>query len=477
VESYGYNAGTLVKNLNILPAFNNVLNNTGQNNTYTCANTPFRFSMLIPVKPTAITWKFSQVASLAPKADVLQTNPVPADSVIRNDRKYYRFVLPDDYVFSKPGLYYVPILLTHPDIESCSNSFESILEIKVIPAPVVNFSTDYTGCINDGALFKGTATTSNGVGISTWKWSFGDSTFSSAKDTLKHFKYPGIKTVKLSIIAAEGCVGDTTKEVEVYAPAIAQIVKDSMTVCSGSDVTLSAKNPEPGVLYNWYDAPVAGNLLHTGNDYTINDITVDGTYYLETLTHGCPGLSRARAIVHVLPVLTTPVVTVDSVGVNMIRFKWKAVANATGYEVSVDGGTNWVLPTSGREGLIHIINGLQPVQTVKLMVRAKGCEDKESLPAEGKTLPDGIYIPNTFTPNNDGKNDVLLVYGYIIKEMHIAIFDQWGEKVFESNTQTTGWDGNYKGKALPSGVYIYVCHMTLMDGNKTEKKGVINLIR
>ncbi|NLR59502.1 T9SS type B sorting domain-containing protein [Chitinophaga polysaccharea] len=477
VESYGYNAGTLVKNLNILPSFNNVMNNSGQNNTYTCAKTPFRFSMLIPVKPTSITWRFSQVASLAPNKDIVQNNPVPVDSMVSNERKYYRFTVPADYIFSKPGMYDVPILISHPDIESCSNSFESILQIKVIPAPVVNFSVDYTGCLNDGALFKGTATTSNGVAISSWTWNFGDSTLGTAKDTLKHYRYPGIKQVKLSIVAAEGCVGDTTKEVEVYAPAVAQIVKDSMTVCSGTNVTLSAKNPEPGVLYNWYDAPVAGNLLYTGSDYTINNIAADGTYYLETLTHGCPGAFRAKAVVHVLPVLATPVVTVDSVGVNMVRFKWKAIANATGYEVSVDGGTTWTLPSSGREGLVHIINGLQPVQTVKLIVRAKGCEDKESLPAEGKTLPDGIYIPNTFTPNNDGKNDVLLVYGYIIKQMHMTIFDQWGEKVFESNNQTTGWDGQYKGKALPSGVYIYVCHLTLTDGSKTEKKGVINLIR
>ncbi|MFY0254424.1 gliding motility-associated C-terminal domain-containing protein [Chitinophaga sp. 30R24] len=477
VESYGYNAGTLVKNLNILPAFNNVLNTSGQNNTYTCAKTPFRFSMLIPVKPTAITWKFSQVANLSPKTDVVQNNPVPVDSLVSNDRKYYRFVLPDDYVFSTPGSYYVPIILTDPEIESCSNSFESILEIKVIPAPVVDFSVDYTGCLSDGALFKGSATTSNGVGISSWKWNFPDSTISSAKDTLKYFKYPGIKQVKLSIVAQEGCVGDTTKEVEVYGFTLAELVKDSMTICSGTDVTLSAKNPQAGVLYNWYDAPTGGNLLYTGSDYTINGITADGIYYLETITHGCPGPVRAKAIVHVLPALATPVVTVDSIGVNMIRFKWKEVPNATGYEVSADGGATWTVPSSGKEGLVHIISGLQPVQTVKLMVRAKGCEDKESLPAEGKTLPDGVYIPNTFTPNNDGKNDVLLVYGYIIKDLHIAIFDQWGEKVFESNNQTTGWDGNYKGKALPSGVYIYVCHLTLTDGTKTEKRGVINLIR
>ncbi|NSL90392.1 T9SS type B sorting domain-containing protein [Chitinophaga sp. Mgbs1] len=476
-ESYGYNAGTLVKNLNILPSFSNVMNPNGNNNTYTCAKTPFRFSMMVPVKPTKLIWKLSQVKNLTPNADVSQDNPVPVDSVIANERKYYRFVLQGDYVFSAPGNYNVPILISHPDIESCSNSFESVLTVKVIPAPVVDFTTLFSGCVNDPAQFKGSATTSNNVGISKWNWNFGDTTSSAAKDTVKQFKYPGIHRVKLSIVAAEGCIGDTTKEVEVYAPGIASLVKDSMTVCAGSDVTLSAKNPQAGVLYNWYDAPTGGNLLFTGNDYTIRAIAAGGTWYLEAVTHGCPGEVRARAVVHVLPVLTTPVVKVDTVGVNLIRFSWKAVPNATEYEVSIDGGRTWMAPSSGRQGLVHLVAGLQPQQAVKLIVKVKGCEEKISDPAEGKTLPDGIYIPNTFTPNGDAKNDMLKVYGYIINKIHMAIFDQWGEKVFETNSQEPGWDGTYKGKPLPSGVYIYVCHLVLKDGSTVEKKGVINLIR
>ncbi|WP_212006460.1 gliding motility-associated C-terminal domain-containing protein [Chitinophaga sp. HK235] len=478
VESYGYNAGTLVKNLNILPGFSNVLNPTsGSNNTYTCVKTPFRFSMLIPVKPTAITWKLSEVKNLAPAVDVLQNNPVPVDSIVANERKYYRYVLPDDYVFSVPGTYNVPIRISHPDIESCSNSFEAVLPIKVIPAPVVDFTTTYSGCVGDVAQFVGNATTSNNVAISKWTWNFGDATNGYRKDTTKTFSTPGIYKVKLNIVAAEGCIGDTTKEVEVYAPGVAVLVKDSMTVCSGSDVSLAVKDPEAGVLYNWYDAQTGGNLLHTGNTYTITAIGASANYYLEAINHGCPGAARAKAIVHVLPLLTTPVVKVDTIGVNLIRFKWAAVPNATGYEVSLDGGLNWTLPSSGREGLEHLVSGLQPNQTVKLIVKVKGCEEKISDPAEGKTLPDGIYIPNAFTPNNDAKNDVLKVYGYIISKIHIAIFDQWGEKVFESNSQETGWDGTYKGKAMPSGVYIYVCHLVLKDGTSVEKKGVVNLIR
>jgi gliding motility-associated-like protein len=98
-------------------------------------------------------------------------------------------------------------------------------------------------------------------------------------------------------------------------------------------------------------------------------------------------------------------------------------------------------------------------------------------PVTGTTLLDGIYIPNAFTPNGDAVNDVLKVYGSIIKDIHLMIFNQWGEKLFESDDQNRGWDGNYKGKQQPSGVYMYVCRLKLADGSTVDKNGIINLIR
>ncbi|RYE12014.1 MAG: gliding motility-associated C-terminal domain-containing protein, partial [Sphingobacteriales bacterium] len=66
---------------------------------------------------------------------------------------------------------------------------------------------------------------------------------------------------------------------------------------------------------------------------------------------------------------------------------------------------------------------------------------------------------------------------YTIQSMRMVVFNQWGEKVFESFNQATGWNGQYKGKGLPSGVYMYVCEMVLRDGTKQVKKGSINLVR
>jgi gliding motility-associated-like protein len=61
--------------------------------------------------------------------------------------------------------------------------------------------------------------------------------------------------------------------------------------------------------------------------------------------------------------------------------------------------------------------------------------------------------------------------------MRMMIFNQWGVKVFETNDYTAGWDGTYKGKPQPVGVYVYVATLQLTDNTTVTKKGTLNLIR
>lgn len=170
----------------------------------------------------------------------------------------------------------------------------------------------------------------------------------------------------------------------------------------------------------------------------------------------------------------------DSVGTDRVTFSWTAVPGALSYEVSTNAGGTWSTPSSGATGLTHTVTGLRPLTDVTLVVRAIGaasCQVSASLPLTQKTRPDQIYIPNSFTPNGDGLNDILLVYGYTIKNVRFAVFNQWGEKIFESTNQASGWNGTYRGKMQPSGVYMYVCQLTLNDGSTQVKKGSINLVR
>ncbi|MEM7163533.1 MAG: gliding motility-associated C-terminal domain-containing protein [Bacteroidota bacterium] len=88
-----------------------------------------------------------------------------------------------------------------------------------------------------------------------------------------------------------------------------------------------------------------------------------------------------------------------------------------------------------------------------------------------------VFIPNSFTPNGDGENDVLYVRGELVESMSLKIYDRWGEKIFESNDQNLGWNGTYKGREADSDVYVYVLEATCIDGQDLKDQGNITLIR
>jgi len=106
-------------------------------------------------------------------------------------------------------------------------------------------------------------------------------------------------------------------------------------------------------------------------------------------------------------------------------------------------------------------------QSAETQVEAytQGCIDKD------------VFIPNTFTPNNDGQNDVLFVRGLKIDDVYFAVYNRWGELVFETNDKTKGWDGVYKNKPADIGVFGWYLKVRCFNGEETFRKGNVTLIR
>ncbi|MGB3948261.1 MAG: gliding motility-associated C-terminal domain-containing protein [Bacteroidia bacterium] len=90
-----------------------------------------------------------------------------------------------------------------------------------------------------------------------------------------------------------------------------------------------------------------------------------------------------------------------------------------------------------------------------------------------------MLLPNAFSPNNDGHNDVFVLHGFKNKvtEFSIIIYNRWGEKVFESTDAAKAWDGTYNGKPLKAGVFVYYINATFTSGEKILKKGNVSLIK
>ncbi|MCU0428844.1 MAG: gliding motility-associated C-terminal domain-containing protein [Cytophagaceae bacterium] len=89
-----------------------------------------------------------------------------------------------------------------------------------------------------------------------------------------------------------------------------------------------------------------------------------------------------------------------------------------------------------------------------------------------------LTMPNTFTPNGDGINDVLLAKGKYIANSSIQIFNKWGEVIYVSEDATDkGWDGTFQGSPVPTDTYSYLVKATSNKGESIQKRGVVSVVR
>ena len=95
-----------------------------------------------------------------------------------------------------------------------------------------------------------------------------------------------------------------------------------------------------------------------------------------------------------------------------------------------------------------------------------------------------IYIPNAFSPNDDGQNDRFTIYGkpQLARVLSLQIFDRWGERVFDNknfdlNDENAGWGGTFRGRLLEHAVFVYAALIRFADGEEELYKGDVTLIR
>lgn len=138
-----------------------------------------------------------------------------------------------------------------------------------------------------------------------------------------------------------------------------------------------------------------------------------------------------------------------------------------------DGDT---LMTTSMLPVSHIYNSSGDYTVYLIAFNQYGCVDSIYYTITAIVTP-LVDVPNAFSPNGDGTNDVIYVNGYGISSMTWRIFNRWGKPVFTSNNINTGWDGKYNGVLQPQDVYVYTLSIVFTDGKKITKKGDITLLR
>lgn len=348
-ESYGYNVGTLINNLNHYSAIGNTLNTSGVTDTFTCTKTPLRLFVKLGYPARSIQWKLSQGGTISPNTDSLISNPVLVRTELINGRTYYVYSLQQDFQFSQPGVYTIPIIYTADEVENCSRTEFAQVTITVRPGPVADFTYSSNNCVNETVQFTG-VTTSGSFTINGHSWLFPDNSTAATRVTTKQFTSVGAVAIRYRVIASNGCVGDTVKQVPIGVKPIVNFSIINSKPCVDSVFGFSSTAPVAGgatAAWYWnfgdgqtYNSTVQDAVQHTytsaASNVTVKHwITATGGCNSDTITKLIPAVyanpvatftTQAAAFCSSMPIQLTSSLT------NIANWNWN-FGNSTGNNV------------------------------------------------------------------------------------------------------------------------------------------------
>ncbi|MFN3794850.1 MAG: PKD domain-containing protein [Chitinophagaceae bacterium] len=295
VESYGYNAGTNIIDLNPPVKVQNEFGDASVNFSATCVNSPFRVNLSLTYEPTQIVIDFLGTTNLSAGNNKITISPTRADSTyISNGKTYYYYKGPEVYRFNGAGTYPVKITTTTnvPQSDGCSSTNEQEITDNVVvnEAPVADVDISSTGCRTDAISFTDK---SDGKGrpILRWLWDFSDGTTSTQQNPSKTFAASGNYTAKLTAITDYGCIGEITKNIALSDKATpAFSIPD--TTCVGNSFTFKNLSTAPsGTTMNkwsWVLDTVA-TKINTTNEDVVQQFVRTGKYQIKLMVETSVG--------------------------------------------------------------------------------------------------------------------------------------------------------------------------------------------
>lgn len=241
-ESYGYNAGTNIKDLF---QFININNEYGTVNfPATCRNTPFRLGIVFPYQPTQIEWQFGALNPFGFN-DTTLVNPVFDSSWIVAGRTIYRYRLPRTYSIPVAGIFPVKVLATNPTPDGCGNLQEIEFDLQVFEPPVADFTFTSAGCFTSPVSFFDNSST-GGRAIIRRFWDFDDGNTTGLNNPTHTYAAPGTYNVRYSLITDVGCLADTVTHPVTLDNAPTALFATTPPFCPGVPITFNDQSTPSG---------------------------------------------------------------------------------------------------------------------------------------------------------------------------------------------------------------------------------------
>ncbi len=447
--------------------------------------------------------------------------------------------------YTATGTYY-PVLVATTK-QGCTDTIVSPTPVKVVASPKIDISLSGNGCVPLTVQYNGVVTVADTSALSwNWTFGNGNtSAFQNPK--LQVFSNAGIYNADLSVTNSSGCTSAITKTVEAYpipavdagndvtlcegssitltatgaatyiwAPATSLnctncastttntdidrlyfVTGTSVHGCSATDsVKVTVKYP----LSINYSNPVtlckgdSKKLTASGaNSYEWspsagldNPVSATPTAKPDVTTNyrviGTDELGCFKDTGYVL-VTVNPVPTVDA-------GKDKTINSGESVDLipTISSDVTEVIWTPTFDGFRNIYPGIavRPVENTEFTVEVAnnfGCRARDKVTVFVVCNDGNVFIPNTFSPNSDGANDIFYPRGKgLFKVKALKIFNRWGEMVFakndfNANDPSSGWDGTYKGRKLDPDVFVYVVDIICSNKSILTFKGNVALIQ
>ena len=343
------------------------------------------------------------------------------------------------------------------------------INISSIPVPGFTVDKPVQCMVNNKFVFTNTST--NAVGAMQYKWVTGDGFTANSRDLTYSFKKPGTYEVIMIVSSNTACADSISKTITVNANVFAEFAVNA--ACINEPVLAVNKTIEPGTSTVNYLWNFGNGQTSTLRNPPVQVYPLAGDYVmsLTVSTAQCPfplsiqkrfvkiekpakGINNAEAYA----VANLPqTLQARPIGTSVLWTPATSLNNATSYAPVFTGNTQttYLVELKTSAGCITI-----DTQVVKI----------------NKNIV--IYVPNAFTPNKDGLNDLLKPFMIGIKELvYFKIFNRWGELVYETSSITQGWDGRYKGIPVQSHTLVWILQGIGADNKVYNAKGTTVLIR
>lgn len=356
-------------------------------------------------------------------------------------------------------------------------------DITVFNIPNASF-TNTTVCENQPAtVFTDNSGIASGF-IVEWNWEFDDdnNNLSNLTNPSHAYSEDGVYNVKLVVRSNNGCLDEITRPVTVNAKPTSIFLSDITDACRVANINFfdyTLPNSTNTLSWSWdfgdgqtstAQAPIhvyenESNLYDTTFDVTlitVNDLGCSDTVTVEdyiTVYHkpvSAFTVEPGRTDMYNTEVSTSNL----SIGADFYSWNFENGYNETGFEeiyTYVDDSSRYLIQLA--------------VET------QNGCKDTSSFLLVVDPVV-SIYVPNTFTPDGDGKNDVFIFkeFGILEESVRFLIYDRWGNKIHDTD-RFKPWDGTINGEDAQQDTYVYRILYTDANGEKGDVRGHVNLIR